>query len=145
MPPEPPQRCSTARRGGEQSNGSGTMYALKSDLLYDIDDLTDTLRPRTKSVLDRLVGRMAVGQILGEQFLYEVHGPFVPPHRKPARRSLTTRLIEALSGRLRRIAFGVQLRHAANALSGLDDRMLKDIGISRSEIEFSVRQIDPRP
>ncbi|KRE12236.1 hypothetical protein ASE66_16860 [Bosea sp. Root483D1] len=121
------------------------MYALRADFFHDIDDLTDTLRPRTKSVLDQLVGRMAVGQILGDQFLYEVHGPFVPPHRKPARRPLTARLIEALSGRLRRIALGVQIRHAANALSVLDDRMLKDIGISRSEIEFSVRRVDLRP
>lgn len=121
------------------------MLALRNDFLRDIDDLTDLLRPRTKSVLDRLVGRMAVGQILSEQFVYEVHGPFVPPHQKPARHPLTTRLIQALSGRLRRIALGVQIRHAATALSGLDDRMLKDIGISRSEIEFSVRHVDPRP
>lgn len=120
------------------------MYALRSDF-HDIDDLTDMLQPRTKSVLDRLVGRMAVGQIFGDQFLYEVHGPFVLPHQKPARRPLTTRLIEALSGRLRRIALGAQIRHAANALSGLDDRMLKDIGISRLEIEFAIRRADPQP
>lgn len=53
------------------------MYAVGSDLLHDIEDLADMLRPRTKSVLDRLVGRRAVGQIIGEQFIYEVHGPFV--------------------------------------------------------------------
>jgi uncharacterized protein YjiS (DUF1127 family) len=121
------------------------MHALKADSFHDIDDLADILRPRAKSVLDRLAGRMAVGQIVGEQFLYEIHGPFVPPHRKPARRPLTTRLIEALSGRLRGIALGGQIRHAANVLSGLDGRMPKDIGISRSEIELSVRRIDPRP
>ncbi|RYF28082.1 MAG: DUF1127 domain-containing protein [Comamonadaceae bacterium] len=37
------------------------------------------------------------------------------------------------------------MRHAANGLSGLDDGMLRDICISRSEIEFSVPCIDPRP
>ncbi|KRE15625.1 hypothetical protein ASE66_12315 [Bosea sp. Root483D1] len=121
------------------------MYAVRSDFLHDIEDLTDMLRPRTKSVLDRLVGRRAVGQILGEQFIYEVHGPFVPPHRKPARRPLTTRLIEALSGRLRGIRDRVQMRNAANALPILDDRTLKDIGINRSEIEFAIRRINPQP
>lgn len=30
------------------------MYAVGSDLLHDIEDLADMLRPRTKSVLDRL-------------------------------------------------------------------------------------------
>ncbi|HEV7328810.1 MAG TPA: DUF1127 domain-containing protein [Bosea sp. (in: a-proteobacteria)] len=121
------------------------MYALRDDFLHDIEDLTDMLRPRTKSVLDRLVGRRAVGQILGEQFLYEVHGPFVPPHRKPARRPLTTRLIEALAGRLRRFRDRVQMRRVANALPSLDDRTLRDIGISRSEIEFAVGRVDPQP
>jgi len=121
------------------------MYAVKSDFFHDIDDLADMLRPRTKSVLDRLIGRMAVGQICGEQCVYEIHGPFVPPHQKPVRRPLTTRLIETLSRRLRRIALGGQIRHAANALSRLDDRMLKDIGITRMEIEFIVPRADPRP
>ena len=121
------------------------MYAVGSDLLHDIEDLADMLRPRTKSVLDRLVGRRAVGQIIGEQFIDEVHGPFVRPHRKPAPRPLTARLIEALSGRLRRICDRVQMRHAANALPRLDDRTLRDIGISRSEIEFAVGRTDPRP
>lgn len=121
------------------------MYALRSDFVHDIEDLTDMLRPRTKSVLDRLVGRRAVGQILGEQFIYEVHGPFVPPHRKPARRPLTTRLIEVLSGRLRWIRDRVQARRAANALPSLDDRTLRDIGINRSEIEFAVGRVDPQP
>lgn len=121
------------------------MYQVKSDFLYDIDDLTDALRPRHKTAIDRLVGRMAVGQIFGEQYLYEVHGPFVPPHQQPPRRPLTTRLIEALSGWLRGIAQDVRIRRAAIELARLDDRMLKDIGISRSEIEHVVRRPDPKP
>ena len=121
------------------------MHALRSDFFHDIDDLTDMLRPRAKSMFDRLIGRMAVGQIFGEQFLYEVHGPFLPPHQKPVRRPLTTRLIEALSERLRRMRDKAELRQAAKALSELDDRMLKDIGITRSEIEFAVRRPHPPP
>lgn len=121
------------------------MYAVKSDFFHDIDDLADMLRPRTKSVLDRLAGRMAVGQIVGERCFYEVHGPFISPDQKPVRRPLTTRLIETLSKRLRRIALVGRLRHAANALSRLDDKMLKDIGITRTEIEFIVPRADPRP
>ncbi len=115
------------------------MYTLKSDFLYNIDDLTDAIRPRRKTMLDRLVGRLSTGQIFGEQFLYEVHGPFVAPAPEPERkRPLTQRLIAALSGRLRGIAHQIRLRRAASELSHLDDRMLKDIGITRSEIDAAV-------
>lgn len=120
------------------------MYALKSDFFYDIDDLADSLRPRRKSAIDRLVGRMAVGQIFGEKYLYEVHGPFVPPHLPPPRRPLTTRLIEALAGRLRDIARHIRLRRAADELSRLDDRMLRDIGLTRWQIEAAALGVDMR-
>lgn len=84
------------------------MYALKNDFFYDIDDLTDVIRPRRKTLLDRLVGRYAAGQI----------------------------------GRLKAwssdMAHRHQQRRAALEMSRLDDRMLKDLGITRAEIEVAV-------
>ena len=47
--------------------------------------------------------------------------------------ALLRRLISALSGEL-------ETRRAARELSELDDRMLRDIGISRSDIHRIVRQ-----
>jgi uncharacterized protein YjiS (DUF1127 family) len=121
------------------------MHALKADFFDDIEDLSDFLRPRSRSVIDRLVGRMAVGQIFGEQFVYEVHGPFIQQHRVPVRRRpLGALVIDVLVERLRRIRDRARMRQAAAALSRLDDRMLKDIGVARSDIAFAVRRTDPR-
>ncbi len=47
--------------------------------------------------------------------------------------ALVTRVISALSSEL-------EARRAAREVSELDDRMLRDIGISRSDIEGLVRQ-----
>jgi uncharacterized protein YjiS (DUF1127 family) len=114
------------------------MYTLKNDFLYDIDDLADVIRPRRKTLLDRLVGRMAVGQINGGRFLYEVHGPYATATPEPARRPLIGRLIERLSAWLRETARQIRLRRAANEMHRLDDRMLNDIGITRSQIDAAI-------
>lgn len=114
------------------------MYALKNDFFYDIDDLTDVIRPRRKTLLDRLVGRYAIGQILSNQFLFEVHGPFDAAPAIPALRPLIERLIEQLKAWASFMAHRNQLRRAALEMSRLDDRMLKDIGITRTEIEAAV-------
>ncbi|MGE7470302.1 DUF1127 domain-containing protein [Bosea sp. NPDC003192] len=53
-------------------------------------------------------------------------------------------MIDVLVERLRRIRDRARMRQAAAALSRLDDRMLKDIGVARSDIAFAVRRTDPR-
>lgn len=114
------------------------MYALDNDFFYDIDDLTDVIRPRKKTLLDRLVGRYATGQILNGGFLYEVHGPFDTIPAAPVRRPVLGRLADWLKALASDMAHRNQLRRAALEMSRLDDRMLKDIGITRAEIEAAV-------
>ncbi|WP_439495009.1 DUF1127 domain-containing protein [Bosea sp. (in: a-proteobacteria)] len=114
------------------------MYALNNDFFYDIDGLTDVIRPRKKTLLDRLVGRYASGQILSGQFLYEVHGPFDADAAAPVRRPVLGRLADRLKALASDMAHRNQLRRAALDMSRLDDRMLKDIGITRTEIEAAV-------
>lgn len=124
------------------------MYAFKSDLLCEFGERTDKRatrqKTRPKSTLDRLVGHMALGQIFGDQLLYEIHGPFVPPQCRPVRCPIITRLLKALSGRLCGIACRIPMRRGAYASSGLDDAMLNDIGITRAEMEFAIGRIDQR-
>jgi uncharacterized protein YjiS (DUF1127 family) len=71
--------------------------------------------------------------------LYETHGFSAPddarirPQRGKASFALLRRMISVLSGAL-------EARRATRELSELDDRMLRDIGISRSDIRRIVRQ-----
>lgn len=113
------------------------MYALKNDFFYDIDDVADVITPRRKTIVDRLVGRQAVGQIVGDRFHYEVHGPFdtTPATPKPSR---LVSLIATLAAWAAEAARRSRLHRASLELSQLDDRMLKDIGISRGEIMAAV-------
>lgn len=46
--------------------------------------------------IKRLLGRLAIGQILREDYLYEVHGPFLAVASAPSPR----RFVERLTGRL---------------------------------------------
>jgi len=71
--------------------------------------------------------------------LYEIHGISAREDARLRLRwtkgifALLRRVISALRGEL-------EARRAARELSKLDDRMLRDIGISRSEIQQLVRQ-----
>lgn len=52
------------------------MTALSHDDGRD-DDETCVSRPILKPSLKSLLARLAIGQILREEYVYEVHGPFV--------------------------------------------------------------------
>lgn len=112
------------------------MQAVYNSFLSDIAELSEIIQPRRKTLVDQLIGRLAVGQIRGEQFLYEVHGPYAVPIRSERpRHSPFARLIPALKAFVQAYARRQKLRRAAQEMSRLDNRMLKDIGLTRLEIE----------
>ena len=111
------------------------MNAHTHPLLLETGNLLEVIRPRRKTLLDRLIGRLAAGQIWGDQYVYEVHGPYVVPdrsHRSPQRPFAP--VIAALKTLARRR----DARRAMHEMSRLDDRMLKD-GLTRLDIEFAAR------
>ncbi len=119
------------------------MHALNTDLLREMGEQNDK-RAGGKSALDRLVRQIAIGQALGDQLLYEVHGPYVHVQCKPARPAMITRAIRRLSGSLCGVARLLPKRRTADMDVRLDNALLKDIGITRSEIEFAVGFADQR-
>ncbi|CAH1677032.1 conserved hypothetical protein [Hyphomicrobiales bacterium] len=66
------------------------------------------------NAIRRFTGRLAIAQILREDFLYEVHGPFVVSAPAEPRRSLARRLSDRLSDRVPGFRYrGRALRKAA--------------------------------
>jgi uncharacterized protein YjiS (DUF1127 family) len=53
---------------------------------------------------------------------------------RPARPSLVSRISSAFSGALSGVESYLEFRRQRRELLGLDDRMLKDIGLSRADI-----------
>jgi uncharacterized protein YjiS (DUF1127 family) len=70
------------------------------------------------------------------QSLYEIHGISAPSRRRSRWRSIARLDIPGILAVLKK-AIGAKLaaRCAITELASLDDRMLRDLGITRSEIE----------
>jgi uncharacterized protein YjiS (DUF1127 family) len=76
--------------------------------------------------------------------LYEFHGIRALPRRQPRWRSLArigvARTLAVLKGITKAIEAELAARHAIMELAGMDDRMLRDLGITRGEIENLMRR-----
>ena len=75
---------------------------------------------------------------------YEIHGISAPPRRGSRRSSMArlviTQLLAVLKGIKAAISAELAARHAITELSSMNDHMLRDLGITRGEIENAVRQ-----
>jgi len=78
-----------------------------------------------------------------QQALNETHGISAPPRRQPRWGSLTRLSIARILAVLKRITKAIDAelaaRHAIIELASMDDRMLRDLGITRGEIESLIR------
>ena len=74
--------------------------------------------------------------------LYEIHGLVVRRRgrSRPVARRLVARILAFVTIMKRAIEAELAARRAAAELADLDDRMLRDLGLSRSEIENKVRR-----
>lgn len=68
------------------------------------------------SFIRRLTAGLAIGQILREEYRYEVHGPFVAVAPAQLARSLPRRLTDRLSASFKSLAYAIHPhRKAENA------------------------------
>ena len=78
------------------------------------------------------------------QSLNEIHGISAPPRRQPRWGSLMrlsiAGVLAVLKGIRKAIDAELAARHAIVELASMDDRMLRDLGITRGEIENLIRR-----
>ena len=77
------------------------------------------------------------------QTLYEVHGLSTGRRRRRSRlvaRLLIARIVGFLTKVMRTIEAELAIRRAVTELAEMDDHMLRDIGLRRTEIEDRLRQ-----
>jgi uncharacterized protein YjiS (DUF1127 family) len=78
------------------------------------------------------------------QSLNEIHGISAPPRRQLRWRSLMrlsiTRVLAVLKGIAKAIDAELAARHAIAELASMDDHMLRDLGLTRGEIENVIRR-----
>jgi uncharacterized protein YjiS (DUF1127 family) len=78
------------------------------------------------------------------QSLYEIHGISALRRREPRWRSLArlgiARILAVLKRIIRAIEAELAARHAIVELARMNDRMLRDLGITRDQIESLIRR-----
>jgi len=76
--------------------------------------------------------------------LYEIHGVGAPLRRRSRRGGIARHAITRLLAVLKRMEAAIQaelaVRRASEELAGMNDHMLRDLGITRGEIEGAVRR-----
>ena len=84
-------------------------------------------------------------ELHSRQSLYEIHGiSDAPPRRRKRRRPLArlaiARVLAVLKSMKAAIEAELAARYANTELASMNDHMLRDLGITRSEIESTVRR-----
>jgi uncharacterized protein YjiS (DUF1127 family) len=84
-----------------------------------------------------------VMEMHSRQSLYEIHGISAPRRRQKRRRPLARLAIARILAVLKRIKAAIEAelgaRHATTELASMNDHMLRDLGITRSDIADAVR------
>jgi uncharacterized protein YjiS (DUF1127 family) len=84
-----------------------------------------------------------VMEMHSRQSLYEIHGISAPQRRQKRRRLLARLAIARIRAVLKRIKAAIEAelaaRHAITELNSMNDHMLRDLGITRSDITDAVR------